>query len=155
MFSITVPNLLAVVAVLAVLVLGGLAWWRHRRRLSPDERERARRLAVNTSGRLTDGVLVDSPYAQTSSATLNLVFYRYSASGVEYTAAQDVSNLADRIQPGSCRPGSVTSVKYDPRKPSNSIVVCEQWSGFREDRAGPSRSNGGRRTHGDEAVRGI
>ena len=141
--SMTAAQLLAIAAILALLAALGLVWRRFRRRLSPAERERARRLAVNATGRLTDGVLVDSPYAQISSVTPDLLFYRYSASGVEYTAAQDVSNLTDCIQPEKCRPGAVTAVKYDPRKPSNSIIVCEQWSGFRENRHEKERSNYG------------
>lgn len=135
-------KLLAIVSTLAVVLCLGIVWWRYRRKQSPAEREQLRRLEVNNSGRLTDGVLVESPYAQTSSATPELVFYRYSASGVEYTAAQDVSSLTDRIPSESCRPGNVTAVKYDPRRPANSIVICEQWSGLCENRAGVARSNG-------------
>jgi len=141
--SMTVSHLLAIAALLVVLAALGLVWWRFRRRLSPAERERARRLAVNCSGRLTEGVLIDDPSSQSPSPNPELVFYRYCASGMEYTAAQDVSNLTDCIQPEKCRPGAVTAVKYDPRKPSNSIVVCEQWSGFRENRTEKEQSNGG------------
>ena len=135
MASMSLSHLLAIVAALAALFVAGLVWWRHRRRLSPAEREQARRLAVNSSGRLTEGVLIDDPSAQSPSLNPELVFYRYRASGMEYTAAQDVSSLSDRIPAASYRPGTVTAVKYDPRKPSNSIVVCEQWSGLRENRS--------------------
>ena len=142
MAGMNLLQLMAVAATLAVLIGLGIVWWRYRRRPSPAEREQLRRLEVNNSGRLTDGVLVESPYAQTSSAMPGLVFYRYSASGIEYTAAQDVSSLTDRIPSESCRPGNLAAVKYDPRRPSNSIVICEQWSGLCEDRAGAVRSNG-------------
>ena len=143
MTGMNLSQLMAVAAALAVLLGLGIVWWRYRRRQSPAEREQARRLAVNNSGRLTDGVLVESPYGQPSAQTPELLFYRYSASGVEYTAAQDVSTLSDRIPSDFCRPGFSTGVKYDPRRPSNSIVVCEQWSGLGEDRAAAAPPNGG------------
>ena len=134
-------NWLFIIGAALVLAGGGAAWWRRRHQLSPEEREKLRRLNVNSAGRLTDGVLLDSPYKETSSGVTGLDFYQYSASGVRYTAAQDVSNLTDRIPPESIRPGGVTTVKYDPRKPSNSIIVCEQWSGLRKKPDGESRSN--------------
>jgi len=131
------------IAALALLVILGMVWARYRRRKLPvgREQEQERRLEVNTSGRLTDGVLVEPPYDQPPSQTPELLFYRYSAAGVEYTAAQDVSTLSDRIPSDSCRPGSITGVKYDPRRPSNSIVICEQWSGLGNDPAGAARAN--------------
>jgi LPXTG-motif cell wall-anchored protein len=138
---VTLSGWLTIFGALVVLALLGVLWWRRRQQLTPEEREKLRRLGVNSAGRLTDGVLVDSPYKETSSGTTGLVFYQYSASGVRYTAAQDVSNLADRVSPESVRPGGVTAVKYDPRKPSNSIIVCEEWSGLRRKADGKSRSS--------------
>jgi hypothetical protein len=142
MTAMNFSELLAIAAGLGVLICLGIVWWRFRRRQSPAEQERARRLEVNNSGRLTDGVLVESPYGQAASQTPELVFYRYFASGVEYTAAQDVSALSDIFPPASCRPGSPTAVKYDPRRPSNSIVICEQWSGMRSKSPEAARANG-------------
>jgi hypothetical protein len=135
-------QLLGMAAALAALVGLGVVWWRYRHRLTAAEREQARRLEVNHSGRLTDGVLVESPFAQSPSQAPELLFYRYSASGIEYTAAQDISSLSDRVSAEICRPGTVTGVKFDPRRPSNSIVVCEQWSGLRPDRSDAAPSNG-------------
>lgn len=135
-------KLLGVIAALVVLLGLGIVWWRQRRRPTAAERERVRRLQVNQFGRLTDGVLVESPYGQSASQTVELLFYRYSASGVEYTAAQDISGLIDRIPSNICRPGTATAVKYDPRRPSNSIVICEQWSGLRPDSTEGPSSNG-------------
>jgi hypothetical protein len=142
MAGLNLLQALAIAAVLMLLAGLGIVWWRFRRRQSPAERERARRLEVNNSGRLTDGMLVESPYGQTPSQSQELLFYRYSASGVEYTAAQDVSTLRDRIPSDFLRPGTVTGVKYDPRRPSNSIVICEKWSGLAREPAGASRANG-------------
>lgn len=126
-----VSTILAMVAALAGLTVLGTVWWSRRKRKSPEERERARRLAVNSTGRLTDGILVETPFQQNPSSNPELLFYRYWASGVEYTAAQDISSLRHLIAPQSCRLGSGAAVKYDPRKPSNSIIVCELWSGLR------------------------
>src|ERR1041385_2112425 len=117
------------IAALAVLA-GAITWWRLRNQKSPAERERLRRLAVNLHGRLTDGALVDAPYSQEISSSRDLLFYNYRVAGVEYSAAQDLSTLDDRLQRAICRPGTIASVKYDPRRPSNSIIVCELWSGL-------------------------
>ena len=126
----------ATTLIVAVLVAaaGGLAYslWRRAHQQSPSERERQRRLAVNASGRLTDGTLVESPHGLLPASDTRLLFFRYEVSGVEYTAAQDVSALLSESEAASLRSGTVAAVKYDPRKPSNSIVVCEQWSGLAE-----------------------
>jgi hypothetical protein len=132
---------LIAIAALSFLATIGIVWVRFRRRKTPEERERDRRLQVNSAGRLTEGVLVESPYGLPSAQTPELLFYRYSAAGVEYTAAQDISSLTSRIPSAFFRPGSITGVKYDPRRPSNSIIVCEQWSGLRVDAARVARAN--------------
>jgi hypothetical protein len=129
-------TLWAMIAALAALALG-IWWWRHRHRKSPAERERLRRLAVNMHGRLTDGALIDAPYSQETASNQDLLFYSYRAAGVEYSAAQDVSTLAAEIHHGVSRPGTVATVKYDPRRPSNSIIICEQWSGLPEQKPQP------------------
>ena len=116
------PIVLIVLAALAALVL-----WLRSRRKSPQEKERLRRLAVNAQGRLADGELLDGPESPPGG---NLLYYRYRASGVEYSAAQDISAISGIVQLAHCRPGDTASVKYDPRAPSNSIIVCEKWSGL-------------------------
>jgi hypothetical protein len=125
------PLLLVVAATLVVAIL-----WLRSRRKSPEEKERIRRLAVHERGRLADGELLDGPEAPPVG---NLIYYTYRAFGVEYTAAQDVSALNGMIRPELCRPGSATSVKYDPKTPSNSIIVCEKWSGLHNTRHGALR----------------
>lgn len=111
----------------SLAAVAGLLLWLRSRRKSPEELERLRRLAVHERGRLADGELLDGPEAPPAG---HLVYYTYRASGVEYTAAQDISALGSFVQPAQCRPGSITSVKYDPKVPSNSIVICEEWSGL-------------------------
>ena len=116
-------------AVLALL-MGALLLIRSRRK-SAAERERERRLAVNATGRITDGVLVEpDPAPSDEQTTSGLVFYRYSAKGLEYSAAQDLSTLSHLTPPQSYIPGAPVQVKYNPQRPSDSIILCEQWSGL-------------------------
>ena len=92
-------------------------------RLTPAERERRRRSMINRIGRMSDAMLTD--------AQPDTLYYLYSVNGVDYNASQDVSALRDRVpvEP-SLLVGHVT-LKYAPRNPANSIVLCEEWSGLR------------------------
>ena len=106
--------------------------WVWRRRLTPEERERRRRLEVNARGRITDGVItevltVEAPSGRAS----HLLHYSYDLHGVSYSAAQDITDLVEHLRRDPGCIGGPSSVKYLPRNPSNSIVICEQWSGLR------------------------
>jgi hypothetical protein len=92
-------------------------------RSSPEERERVRRLLINERGRLTDGTVTDVSPAQ--------IHYAYSVAGVEYRTAQDVTNLPQLLPPDLDRLIGPVTLKYLPRNPANSIVLCEAWSGLR------------------------
>ena len=49
-----------------------------------------------------------------------------------YTASQDISQLGDYVHCDLERlTGRVASLKYSPRNPANSIILCEEWSGLR------------------------
>jgi len=98
-------------------------WLVVRSRSSPAERERRRRLAVNATGRICDGNVVD--YRD------GALYYSYSIAGAEYTASQDVSNLGELLPADPTSVIGPGSVKYLARNPANSIVVCEHWSGLR------------------------
>jgi hypothetical protein len=113
--------------VLAIL-LAIIAWraWQ-RSRITPDERERHRRQWLVATGKMGDAALVEIHD--------DLVFYTYAVRGVEYTASQDVSKIADRVPADLSQMQSV-SVKYDPKNPANSIVVAEDWTGMRGQRVG-------------------
>jgi hypothetical protein len=117
----------ALAGVLAVLV-AIIAWraWQ-RSRITPDERERRRRQWLVATGKMGDAALVEIHD--------DLVFYTYGVRGVEYTASQDVSKIADRVPADLSQMQSVT-VKYDPKNPANSIVVAEDWTGMRGQRVG-------------------
>ena len=94
-----------------------------RKRISPEEAERLRRLDVGTHGRLVEGMATD--------VQENTVYFTYSVRGVEYQAAQDLSTLLDRV-PGALHTliGPIT-LRYIANNPANSIVLCEKWSGLR------------------------
>src|SRR3989304_4299603 len=90
----------------ALLVLAGILVLRLRRgKKSAAERERERRLAVNAVGRLTEGTLLDTARLPNDPAASALLFYRYSAAGVEYSAAQDISALRHLAPLENCWPG--------------------------------------------------
>jgi hypothetical protein len=99
-------------------------------RRTPAERERRRRLAVNMRGRLGDATVTDIDG--------DTIYYSYTVSGVSYTTSQDISQIRDLIHTDLERViGGPVSIKYFPRIPANSIVVCEEWSGLRGKRDSP------------------
>ena len=95
---------------------------------TPAERERRRRLLVNAQGRTIDGTVTDISGDEAHGECL--IHYCYVVGGVEYSAAQDVSSLRDTIGDPRQFLGTAT-VKYSPRSPANSIIVCEEWTGLR------------------------
>jgi hypothetical protein len=113
------------------LVLAAAAWSRSRRK-TPDQREHERRMRISEIGRITDGTVIDVNEMQTNGAgELQLLIYHYDVAGVSYEASQDVSALRHMVDLHSCRSGLMTSIKYDPSNPGNSIVISENWTGLR------------------------
>jgi hypothetical protein len=90
---------------------------------SPEKRERKRRLDVHHHGRLGDALITE--------ATETSLYYSYSVHGVEYSASQDIATLRDRLPPELGRLVGLANLKYAPRNPANSILICEEWSGIR------------------------
>jgi hypothetical protein len=95
---------------------------------NPEKRERKRRLELHLHGRLGDALI--------TGATEEMLYYSYSVAGVQYEASQDVSGLRDRLPAEPERLIGPASLKYAPRNPANSILICEEWSGLRA----PSRA---------------
>jgi hypothetical protein len=107
---------------LALIALG--AWIALRvAKGSPDKREKRRRLHVSRNGRLGDALILE--------ATDALLYYTYSVHGVEYHASQEVAALRDLLPAEPGRLVGVANLKYSPRNPANSILICEEWSGLR------------------------
>jgi hypothetical protein len=122
------PEVMGVAAV-ALVVLSAAIYWLVRKYLrgrpTPDEVERRRRGILHREGKMGDGEIVD---VETASAS---IMYSYSVAGVTYTASQDLSALKSRLPSDVMTMVGPVSVKFDPRNPANSIVLCEEWSGLR------------------------
>src|SRR5271169_1760951 len=130
-FPLRVQTLFLIAAASSAALAGGAWFFVHGRKKKSDaERERERCIKLNAVGRMTDGTLMEA-FDAGDTAGKALLFYRYSIRGVEYSAAQDVSALGNMIPPFTYLPGEAVVVKYDRHQPSNSMVVCESWSGLR------------------------
>jgi hypothetical protein len=115
----------------AGLLAAGVIWSRLRRK-TPEQLERERRLRISENGRITDGAVIDVNEMNVNGGDeIQLLVYRYAVGGVSYEASQDVTSLRHRVDLHSCRSGLMTSIKYDPANPGNSIVIAENWSGLR------------------------
>lgn len=107
-----------------VISLGAFVAWRYlRRRPTPAEIERQRRLTIHRLGKVGDGEILD--------VEGDLIVFSYSVAGVVYTASQDTTSLEEKLPPERMSMVGPVSVKFDPRNPANSIVLCEEWSGLR------------------------
>ena len=112
--------LLAALSV-ALLAAGVAILYRVRR--DPREREKRRRLAVTRRGRMCEAFVTDS--------SAEIVHFKYTISGVDYTASQEVNELPHLLP---ARPESLIGVvylKYMPNNPANSVLLSEEWSGIK------------------------
>jgi hypothetical protein len=95
--------------------------------------ERARRDFLVQSGRIVDGMLLDTCTVDgEDGATLTLLLFNYRIGGVDYECSQDITHMSGTVDHRRVRVGFPCSVRYQPGNPQNSIVVAEQWSGLRE-----------------------
>jgi len=114
----------------ALLLVAGLL--ARRRRKTPEDRERERRLRISQHGRITDGNILDVQELDLNGrGWAQMLIYQYDVAGVTYEASQDITYLRHKVDLYSCRLGLATSVKYDPHNPGDSIVVAEGWTGLR------------------------
>jgi hypothetical protein len=125
---------LAAALVTALLVV--LVWLLLHKRPTAEELERARRLFLVQSGRLVDGMLLDVCEVDTESKhhehrSLTMLLFSYRIGGVDYECSQDITAMAEVIDPAQVRAGFPCSVRYQPGNPHNSIVISENWSGLR------------------------
>ena len=121
----------AVVGGAAVLAFG-VGYLLRKRRKTPEQFERERRLRLSTHGRIIDGTVIDAQEVVDGAADpILLLIYRYDVSGVSYEASQDITHLRQFVDIHTCQIGLPSSVKYDPQNPGDSIVIAEDWSGLR------------------------
>jgi len=131
----------AILFTVAVAFAAASSYWLYRRRKTPEERERERRLWLAGSGRIIDGTIIDVCELPSGGhhrkkkpvgVTAQMLIFQYDVAGVTYEASQDVTHLAGYVDPKNCRIGVPASVRYDPQNPGNSIVVAETWTGLRK-----------------------
>ncbi|MGH9470271.1 MAG: hypothetical protein ACRD1N_08015 [Terriglobia bacterium] len=105
-------------------------WARRRRSKDGGDAERVRRRQLNGLGRIAAAEVVDVIEDGLAPLPTRVVVYRYEVAGVAYEAAQEVSSFIPVLPQALA--GGAASIKYDPRRPINSIIACEEWSGFAE-----------------------
>jgi hypothetical protein len=139
--SLRDPHVIGTLAA-SVLAIGGVAaWLLTRRRPTPEEIERERRVQLVRAGRIIDGTILDvsesavsefDPASPPQFQEIRFILYKYEIGGVAYECSQDVSALRDHVKPQDLRLGFPCSVRYDVHRPENSIVVADNWSGLRQ-----------------------
>ena|SRR6185369_5476400 len=88
------------------------------RKRTEDEASRIARLSK--TGRMVDGKIIDA--VSDNNGRILQVNYSYEIAGVQYESAQPLSDLQQQ-RPHDYAPGKQIVVRYDPRRPANSIVV--------------------------------
>jgi hypothetical protein len=118
-------------AIASMMAVAG--WLVFRRRPTPEELEKARRAFLVESGRIVDGMLLDSYQVPTEDGRiLSMLLFNYRIGGVDYECSQDVTLLSAEFNASQVRAGFPCSVRYQPGNPQNSIVIAEGWTGLRE-----------------------
>jgi len=134
--SLREPQVLGALAAVGLCIGGAVAWYTMRKRPSEEELEKARREELVKSGRIIDGTVIDisdlTPHESGRPNGLRLILYKYEIAGVVYECSQDVTLLQEHVDIYDCRLGFPCSVRYDPHRPVNSIIVAENWSGLRD-----------------------
>jgi hypothetical protein len=88
------------------------------RKRTEDEASRIARLAK--TGRMADGQIIDA--VSDNDGRITQVTYTYALAGVVYESSQALDDLQQQ-RPHDYAPGKQIVVRYDPRRPANSIVV--------------------------------
>jgi hypothetical protein len=94
-----------------------LSNWFRRKKADP-EVERRTRLLQN--GRITEGTIIDT--GNDDSGAIRQVYFHYEVSGVEYESSQLLS-AEQQERANSYSPGARVTIRYDPHRPANSVVV--------------------------------
>ena len=88
------------------------------RKKTEDEASRIARLSK--TGRMADGRIIDA--VSDNEGHIIQVTYSYTLAGVQYESSQELSDL-QRQRAHDYAPGKQIVIRYDPRRPPNSIVV--------------------------------
>jgi len=82
--------------------------------------EDTRREILLRKGRITEGIILDN--SLNAQGEIIEVFFTYSVGGSDYESSQFL-NDEQKKTPIKYAPGARIAVRYDPKMPSNSIVV--------------------------------
>lgn len=85
-----------------------------RKELDPD----SRRSFLLESGRITDGVIIDSVIDTDGNEVIS---YSYTLNGVDFESS-DVLTPEQRLDPVKYAPGAKVAVRFDPRNQGNCVV---------------------------------
>jgi hypothetical protein len=89
-----------------------------RRKKADPEVERRTRLLQQ--GRITEGTIIDT--GNDDSGAIRQVYFHYEVSGVEYESSQ-LLNAEQQAHANNYSPGARVTIRYDPHRPANSVVV--------------------------------
>ena len=88
------------------------------RKKPEDEASRIERLSK--TGRMTDGRIID--VVSDDDGRITQVTYTYMLAGVIFESSQTL-NISQQQRSNDYAPGKQVVIRYDPRRPANSIVV--------------------------------
>ena len=88
------------------------------RKKPEDEASRIERLLK--TGRMADGQIIDA--VSDNEGRISQVTYTYMLGGMIYESSQTLS-LSQQQRSNDYAPGKQIVIRYDPRRPANSIVV--------------------------------
>lgn len=94
-----------------------LSNWFRSKKADPEMQRRTRLLQ---SGRITEGIIIDT--GNDDSGAIRQIYFRYEISGVEYESSQLLDD-EQRSREASYAPGARVTIRYDPQRPGNSLVV--------------------------------
>jgi len=135
-FSFRDPPVIGAIAAVGLCIGGVVAWAATWKRPTEEELERERREQLVKMGRIIDGTILDisdvDAHESGRPGGMQLILYKYEIAGVVYECSQDVTHLKDYVNIYECRLSFPCSVRYNPHRPANSIIVAENWSGLRD-----------------------
>jgi hypothetical protein len=92
-----------------------LGWFRRKK----EDPEIARRALLLRAGRIGDATILETGLDSDGNQILS---YCYTVAGVDYETVQRLDE-EQLLRPDHYLPGSRVDLRYDPRRPANSVVV--------------------------------